>query len=101
MSGASKVISLRATTEDITLFGQAAEGQGVTASAWMRATLREAALAEVYGKGSAFPATPGETALLRAVLVVLQMVGRDVAEDDKRRFADKAARQIEKIKAGE
>lgn len=103
MTAKTRMVGLRATTEDVTMFEQAAEQMGLTTSAWMREILREGALKQVYGESGAeaFPHGPGETALLRAVLVILQTVGVDTSDETKRLYAEKAARQIEKIKAGE
>ncbi|NKB55062.1 MAG: hypothetical protein GKS00_01890 [Alphaproteobacteria bacterium] len=101
MTDSSRMLGLRAGTGDARLFEQAAEQKDLTLSAWMREALREAALKQVYGTGDTFPASPGETALLRAVLVILQIVNRDIPEADQHRFAEKAASEIERIKAGE
>ena len=100
MTAKSKMVGLRSTKEDVDLFKQAAEQKGLTTSDWMRQSLRNAALEEVYGEGQedSFPNTPGETALLRAVLVILQTVGVNTPDETKRLYAEKAARQIEKIK---
>ncbi|MBF0248349.1 MAG: hypothetical protein HQL36_09815 [Alphaproteobacteria bacterium] len=95
-----KTISVRATAEDLILFRQAAEAEGSSISAWIRTALRKAALGQIYGKGNDFPDSPGEAALLRAVLVILQTVGADTSEETKHLYAERAARQIEKIKAG-
>ncbi len=101
MIARKRVLSLRTTADDVALIEQAAAQQGVRISAWMRDALRERALAEVYAEGSRFPGNPGETALLRAVLVILQILNRNVAEDDQRRFAERAAREIARLKSGE
>jgi len=103
MTAKSRMVGLRATTEDAALFTQAAEQCGLTTSSWMRENLKTIALKQVYGKDVSgdFPNTPGETALMRAVLVILQTVGVDTPDETKRLYAEKAARQIEKIKAGE
>lgn len=103
MTAKSKVVSVRATLDDIALCEQAAAQKGQRISVWMRDTLREVALEQVYGgeEDKGFPSTPGETALLRAVLVILQTVGADTPDKVKRQYAEKAARQIVKIKAEE
>ncbi len=103
MSMNNKVISMRTTREDGTLFEQAAAQKGQAVSVWMRENLRQNALDQVYdtGEKDGFPRTPGETALFRAVLVILQTVGVDTSDDTKRLYAEKAALQIEKLKAGE
>ncbi|MCW9035383.1 MAG: hypothetical protein OQJ97_14265 [Rhodospirillales bacterium] len=101
MSHPTKVLSVRVTQEDIALFQQAADGQGLDSPDWMRAALRKTALDQVYGGSNPFPSNLGETALLRAVLVILQLVGGDTPEETKNIYVKKAARQIEKIKAGD
>ena len=101
MSSPTKVLSVRVTQEDIALFQQAADGQGLDSPDWMRNALRKTALGQVYGDGNPFPSNLGETALLRAVLVILQLVGEDAPEETKAVYVQKAARQIEKIKAGD
>ncbi|MBL4615022.1 MAG: hypothetical protein JKY27_09140 [Magnetovibrio sp.] len=101
MSDTHKTISVRVTNDDFILHKQAAAQKDQAISAWMRESLRETALNQVYGEGeaNAFPNTPSETALMRAVLVILQTVGVDTSDETKRQYAEKAARQIEKIKA--
>ncbi len=103
MSVKSRMLGLRTTIEDAALFEQAADQSGMKVSNWMREHLKAVALEQVYGKDDpdGFPSTPGETALFRAVLVILQTVSVDTPEETKHFYAERAARQIEKIKAGE
>ncbi len=95
----TKVISMRTTTEDGTLIEQAAAQKGQAVSVWMRENLRQSALEQVYQTGdkNPFPNTEGEKALFRAILVTFQIVGVDTPDETKRLYAEKAARQIEKI----
>jgi hypothetical protein len=103
MTAKSRMVGLRATHEDAALFTQAAELCEMSTSSWMRENLKKIALKQVYGKddGDEFPATAGEIALFRAVMVILQTVSIGTPDDTKRLYAEKAARQIEKIKSGE
>jgi hypothetical protein len=102
MTVKSKMLGLRTTTEDAALFEQAADQCGMSMSTWMRENLRILAHKQVYDKSSPdeFPSSSGEVALFRAVLVILQTVSVDTPDETKHVYAEKAARQIEKIKAG-
>lgn len=102
MTVKSKMIGLRTTIEDAALFEQAADQSGLSMSNWMREHLKLAAIKQVYSKNdpSDFPSTPGETVLLRAVLVILQTVNVDTPEELKQFYSEKATRQIERIKEG-
>jgi hypothetical protein len=102
MTAKTRMVGLRATHEDAALFKQAAELSELSTSSWMRENLKKIALKQVYGKGDAdeFPGTPGEVALFRAVMVILQTVSVGTPDETKHLYAEKAARQIEKIKAG-
>ncbi len=101
MTVKSKMLGLRTTMEDAALFEQAADQSGMSMSNWMRQHLKVIALKQIYSKDApeGFPSTHGEKALFRAVLVTLQTVSVGIPDETKHLYAERAARQIEKLKA--